>query len=254
MHPKKISKAGIKLVKEFEGLHRLKDDNLVHSYKCPAGVWSVGYGSTKDVYSDTKWTREYCEERLMDDLNEHAKAITKYVTVPLTQGQYDALTSFIFNLGENAFKNSTLLTKLNKSLYHEVPEQFMRWNKARVKGTLTPLAGLTRRRAAEAALFSADAEMTTEDGAPTMVQKPVATATKSLAKSKTMAGAGIAGLATTLNEVSGQIQGLVSYAPMLKTIFLVCALGGISLAAYARFKDNREGIHQCLFQVRSKLT
>jgi hypothetical protein len=58
-----------------------------------------------------------------------------------------------------------------------------------------------------------------------------------------MAGAGIAGAATALNEVSGQIQGLVSYAPMLKTIFLILAIGGIALAAYARFKDNKEGIH-----------
>jgi len=58
-----------------------------------------------------------------------------------------------------------------------------------------------------------------------------------------MAGAGVAGMATGLNEIAGQIQGLVSYAPMLKTIFLICAVGGIALAAYARFKDNKEGIH-----------
>ena len=243
MHPKSISQTGVDLVKEFEGLHEVREDGMVYPYKCSADVLTCGFGSTKGVSEDTVWTQDYAEERLMVDLNEHSEAIHHYVTVPLTPNQYDALTSFIFNLGAGAFKSSTLLKKLNKSLYHEVPEQFMRWNKARVKGTLTPLAGLTRRRAAEAALFSADAEMTTEDGAPTMVQKPVATATKSLAKSKTMAGAGIAGLATTLNEVSGQIQGLVSYAPMLKTIFLVCAIGGISLAAYSRFRDNREGIH-----------
>jgi len=243
MHPKSISQTGVDLVKEFEGLHEVREDGMVYPYKCSAGVLTCGYGATREVYEDTVWTQEYCEQRLMIDLNEHAGAVHHYVTVPLTQNQYDALTSFIFNLGAGAFKSSTLLKKLNKSLYDEVPEQFMRWNKARVKGKLTPLAGLTRRRAAEAALFSADAEMTTEEGAPVMVQKPEVTATKSLTKSKTMAGAGIAGLATTLNEVSGQIQGLVSYAPMLKTIFLVCALGGISLAAYARFKDNREGIH-----------
>lgn len=243
MHPKSISQTGVDLVKEFEGLHEVREDGMVYPYKCSAGVLTLGYGATRNVFEDTVWTQEYCEQRLMIDLNEHAEAIHHYVTVPLTQNQYDALTSFIFNLGAGAFKSSTLLKKLNKSMYDEVPEQFMRWNKARVKGKLTPLAGLTRRRAAEAALFSADAELTTEEGAPAMVQKPEATATKSLTKSKTMAGAGIAGLATTLNEVSGQIQGLVSYAPMLKTIFLVCAIGGISLAAYARFKDNREGIH-----------
>jgi lysozyme len=243
MHPKKISQTGVDLVKEFEGLHEVRKDGMVYAYKCSAGVMTCGYGATRKVFGDTVWTQDYAEKRLMSDLNEHAEAIKSYVTVPLTQNQYDALTSFIFNLGAGAFKSSTLLKKLNKSLYHEVPEQFMRWNKARVKGTLTPLAGLTRRRAAEAALFSADAEMTTKDGAPTMVQKPVATAPKSLAKSKTMAGAGIAGAATAMNEVAGQIQGLVSYAPMLKTVFLLCAIGGIALAAYARFKDSKDGIH-----------
>ena len=248
MHPKKISKAGIKLVKEFEGLHRLKEDNFVHSYKCPAGVWTNGFGSTKGVGSDTKWTKKYCEERLISDLNEHAKAITKYVKVPLTQGQYDALTSFIFNLGAGAFKSSTLLSKLNKSLYHEVPAQLMRWDKARVKGVLTPLAGLTRRRAAEAALFSSDAQLPSDKNGPVMAQKPTVQAPKSLAKSKTMAGAGIAGAATAMNEVAGQIQGLVSYAPMLKTVFLLCAIGGIALAAYARFKDSKDGLKLTFWQ------
>ena len=76
-----------------------------------------------------------------------------------------------------------------------------------------------------------------------MPQKVAAEAPKSLLKSKTMAGAGVAGMATGLNEIAGQIQGLVSYAPMLKTIFLIGAVGGIALAAYARFKDNKEGIH-----------
>jgi hypothetical protein len=119
----------------------------------------------------------------------------------------------------------------------------MRWNKARVDGKLTPLKGLTRRRAAEAAIFSRDAAMPSDDGGPEMPQKVTAEAPKSLMKSKTMAGAGIAGAATGLNEVAGQMQSLLPYADSLKTIFLVCAIGGIALAAYARWKDNKEGIH-----------
>ena len=76
-----------------------------------------------------------------------------------------------------------------------------------------------------------------------MPQKVTAEAPKSLIKSKTMAGAGIAGAATGLNEIAGQMQGLLPYADSLKTIFLICAIGGIALAAYARYKDNKEGIH-----------
>ena len=214
MHPNSISNKGVDLVKEFEGLHELKEDGMVYPYKCSAGVLTQGFGSTRGIKADQGWTTEYCEERLTKDLNEHAEAIKHYVTVPLTQNQYDALVSFIFNLGATAFRNSSLLKILNQNKYHEVPAQLMRWDKARVNGKLIPLAGLTRRRVP-----------------------------KSLTKSKTMAGAGIAGMATALNEVSGQIQGLVSYAPMLKTVFLICAVGGIALAAYARFKDSKEGIH-----------
>ena len=243
MHPDKVSQQGADLVKMFEGLHKLKDDGMVHAYRCPAGKWTCGFGATKGVRSGVKWTKEYSEIRLMEDLEEHGKIVKKYVNVPLSQHQYNALVSFVFNLGGGAFRKSTLLSKLNKGLYDEVPEQLMRWNKARVDGKLTPLRGLTRRRAAEAAIFSSEAQLASDEGGPQMPQKIAADAPKSLAKSKTMAGAGIAGAATAMNEVAGQIQGLVAYAPMLKTIFLICAIGGIALAAYSRFKDNKEGIH-----------
>ena len=243
MHPNTVSQDCIELVKKFEGLHKVKDDGMVHAYRCPAGKWTCGFGATRGVRSGVTWTKEYSEMRLIEDLEEHGKIVKKSVNVPLTQSQYDALTSFVFNLGGGAFRSSTLLKKLNKGMYDDCPEQIMRWNKAKVDGKLTPLRGLTRRRTAEAAIFSRDAQLPSDEGGPQMPQKVTAEAPKSLAKSKTMAGAGIAGAATAMNEVAGQIQGLVAYAPMLKTIFLICAIGGIALAAYARFKDNKEGIH-----------
>lgn len=243
MHPNTVSQDCIELVKKFEGLHKVKDDGMVHAYRCPAGKWTCGFGGTRGVRSGDTWTKEYSEMRLIEDLEEHGKIVKKSVNVPLTQSQYDALTSFVFNLGGGAFRSSTLLKKLNKGMYDDCPEQIMRWNKAKVDGKLTPLRGLTRRRTAEAAIFSRDAQLPSDEGGPQMPQKVTAEAPKSLAKSKTMAGAGIAGAATAMNEVAGQIQGLVAYAPMLKTIFLICAIGGIALAAYARFKDNKEGIH-----------
>lgn len=243
MHPQSVSQEGIDLVKRFEGLHKLKDDGMVHAYRCPAGKWTISWGHCKGVRSGMKVTMAQSEQFLSDDLEEHGKIVKKYVNVPLTQSQYDALTSFVFNLGGGNFRSSTLLKKLNMGDYDAVPEQIMRWNKARVDGKLTALRGLTRRRAAEAAIFSKDAQLPSDEGGPTMPQKPTAEATKSLAKSKTMAGVGLAGAATGLNEVAGQLQGLVAYADSLKTIFLVCAIGGIALAAYARWKDNKEGIH-----------
>lgn len=243
MHPTNVSQDCVELVKKFEGLHKIKEDGLVHSYRCPAGKWTLGYGATKGIRSGMRCTEAEAEKRLFEDLDEHGKIVKKSVNVPLSQGQYDALVSFVFNLGGGAFRSSTLLKKLNSGHYDDCPEQIMRWNKARVDGKLQPLRGLTRRRTAEAAIFSRDAQFPSDEGGPEMPQKVAAEAPKSLLKSKTMAGAGVAGMATGLNEIAGQIQGLVSYAPMLKTIFLICAVGGIALAAYARFKDNKEGIH-----------
>ena len=243
MHPQSISKNGVDLIKKFEGLHKVGKDGKIRAYRCVAGKWTCGWGSTKGVRSGTTWTRAEAEQRLLQDIQEHEAIVKQHVSVPLTQGQYDALVSFVFNLGGGNFRSSTLLKKLNQGLYDEVPEQFMRWNKARVDGKLTALKGLTRRRTAEAAIFSADAKLPSETGGPIGPQKVEATAQKPLAKSKTMAGAGIAGAATALGEITPQIEALVPYSENMKTIFLLCALGGIALAAYARFKDHKEGVH-----------
>ena len=243
MHPDTISNDGIDLVKTFEGLHKVQPDGTISSYLCPAGKWTIGFGSCKGVRSGMKITIEEAELRLREDLRTAEADVKRYVTVPLTQGQYDALVSFVFNLGAGKFRSSTLLKKLNQGLYNDVPEQIMRWNKARVGGKLTVLNGLTRRRAAEAAIFSRDAKLPSAEGGPTMPQKVAAAAPKPLTKSKTMAGAGIAGAATALGEITPQIEALVPYSENMKTIFLLCALGGIALAAYARFKDHKDGVH-----------
>lgn len=240
MIPDNVSEAGVRLVKKFEGLHKVGDDGLIHSYRCPAGKWTIGWGSCKGVRSGMRITKEEAEQRLIDDLDEHAKAIHRYVEVPLSQNQYDALTSFIFNVGAANFKSSTLLKRLNAGLYHDVPDQLMRWNKARVDGKLTPLRGLTRRRTAEAALFAMDAKLA-DDGGDKMPQKVEEGKPKPLTQSKTMAGAGVAGAATALSEITPQIEALVPYSDSMKTIFLLCAIGGIALVAYSRWKDSKEG-------------
>ena len=242
MHPQNVSKDCIDLIKRFEGLHKVQPDGMISSYRCPASRWTIGFGSCKGVRSGMKITVEEAELRLLEDIREHADIVKQYVTVPLTQGQFDSLVSFVFNLGGGAFRGSSLLRLLNQGKYDDVPEQLMRWNKARVSGKLTALKGLTRRRASEAAIFSRDAKLPADDGGPIAPQKVSSSDTKPLTKSKTMAGAGIAGAATALGEITPQIEALVPYADGMKTIFLLCAIGGIALAAYARFKDHKEGV------------
>ena len=142
-----ISQAGIDAIKRHEGLR-------LFAYQDVAGVWTVGYGSTKGVEPGQHITSSEAEFRLRRDLEWVEKCIADNVTVPLTQNQYDALCSLIFNIGSGAFKDSTLLRKLNAGDYAGAAEQFTRWDKATVGGVLQPVAGLASRRRAEQSLFS----------------------------------------------------------------------------------------------------
>ena len=138
-----ISDEGIDIIKHFEGCE-------LEAYKCAAGVWTIGYGYIKGVQEGDKWSADKADFMLFKELEEeYEKYVNDYVNVPLNQCQYDALCSFVYNLGGNALKNSTLLIVLNSGNYEGVPEQIMRWNKAGGK----VLAGLVRRRECEAELF-----------------------------------------------------------------------------------------------------
>jgi lysozyme len=138
----KISQEGVNLIKHFEGCR-------LEAYKCPAGVWTIGYGHTKGVKEGDAIEQEAAEAFLIEDLEAFEQAVARLVKVPITQQQFDALVSFTFNLGAGNLAASTLLRKLNNYQYIEVPEQMMRW----VKAGGQVLDGLVRRRAAEAALF-----------------------------------------------------------------------------------------------------
>ena len=140
---KKIGKAGLDLIKSFEGLK-------LASYICPAGILTIGYGSTGHHVTPGKViTEAQAEQLLKDDLDRFEAAVTRLVTVPLTQNQYDALVSFAFNVGISALERSTLLKRVNAKLFDQARAEFGKWN----RGGGRVLAGLTRRRAAEAALF-----------------------------------------------------------------------------------------------------
>ena len=136
------------LVRHFEGL-RLK------AYRCPAGVWTIGYGSTSGVTPGDTITAEEAEELLEHDLTEAAMHVDRLVRVPLNENQRGALASFVLNLGAIAFMSSTLRDLLNKGQYDAVPRELRRWTKARHPSTrqLVELPGLVRRREAEAALW-----------------------------------------------------------------------------------------------------
>lgn len=138
----KPSQVCVDFVKGFEGFK-------ANAYKCPAGVWTIGYGTTENVDAGDVVTESEAEQLLVNDLLEAADAVNDLVDVDLDQSQYDALCSFVYNVGREAFRNSTLLKLLNAGNYEGASGQFQRWNKA--NGQV--LAGLSKRRDAERKMF-----------------------------------------------------------------------------------------------------
>lgn len=138
----KTSQRGIDLIKTFEGLK-------LTAYVCPAGVLTIGYGTTKGVTKGQTITAAEAERLLRADLAVFEAGVSKAVKVPLEQHEFDALVSFAYNIGLGALGKSTLLRLLNAGDKAGAARQFERWNKAGGK----VLAGLTRRREAERKLF-----------------------------------------------------------------------------------------------------
>ena len=138
----KTSEQGLLLIRKFEGLK-------LEAYKCPAGVWTIGYGHTGNVKKSDKITIAQAEELLKNDLKYFESAIFDYVKVPLLQNQFDALVSFIYNVGVGAFSGSTMRVFLNSKQYSAAAEQFDKWIYS--KGVI--LNGLVKRRNAEKELF-----------------------------------------------------------------------------------------------------
>jgi lysozyme len=141
-----ISPAGIAAIKQHEGVR-------LRAYLDSAGIPTIGFGHTSGVEMGQQITQETADQYLREDLKVAQDAIANTVRVPLTQGQYDALCSLIFNIGAGAFQNSTLRRKLNEGDYSGAADEFLRWDKATVNGALTVLPGLQKRRMAERTMF-----------------------------------------------------------------------------------------------------
>lgn len=139
---RQINADGLRLLKSFEGLR-------LQAYQDSVGVWTIGYGTTSGVRPGQVITEAQAEALLKRDLNRFEAAVEDLVNVSINDDQFSALVSFTYNVGEGALASSTLLRLLNSRDYQGAAEQFLRWNKA---GGME-LAGLTRRRRAERALF-----------------------------------------------------------------------------------------------------
>ena len=224
---RQTSDNGIAKIKQWEGLRTI-------AYKDGGGVWTIGYGHTSDsnlkVVPGLTITEAKAEELLRIDLREAEQIVNKEVKVPLNVNQFDALVSFVFNVGPGnpktkapGFLTSTLLRKLNAGDYDAVPAELARWNKDNGK----VVNGLTRRRAAEAALWNKGAFVSSAS-APVST-KPAVLST--LAKPEiVMAAIGATGTVSTAASGNGP------FAWAVAAVLVVAVVGAV---VYFIRKDRR---------------
>ena len=144
----KTSNAGLALIKKYEGFS-------AKPYLCPAKIPTIGYGMTvypdgrKVTMRDPAITEAQASEGLVALLKRYEDAVDRYVQVPLSQNQFDALVSFCYNVGAGNLQTSTLMRVLNNGQYKAAADQLLRWN----RGGGRVLQGLVRRRAEERQMF-----------------------------------------------------------------------------------------------------
>lgn len=146
--PRIISRDGLELLKKHEGYSPV-------IYKDQAGKDTIGYGHLILPGEDFRHglTRAQALELLKKDVKVAQNGVNQHVDVPLTKNQFDALTSFAYNVGVNAFANSTLLAKLNQGDYEGAANELLRWNKITIDGDKQIHPHLTKRRNDERQLF-----------------------------------------------------------------------------------------------------
>lgn len=233
------------LLQKFEGCK-------LSAYKCPAGIWTIGYGHTSAagdpaVYEGLTITQDKAEQILARDLAKFERSVANCVTVELDQHQFDVLVDFAYNAGVGALQKSTLLKKVNAGDFDAVPAELMKWTKAGGK----ELPGLVRRRQAECAVWAMAHNHPHEEpdhrAEPDPVQaEPAKTMLESKQGNAAIATTAIGGLSAA-KEVTAQAQdatdlvGTISALLHNQNFLLMVALVGLGCAIwYWRAKHLKE--------------
>ncbi len=167
-----LSPAGANLVKHFESCMKKCGPDRFAAYKCPAGVWTIGWGTTTEhghkISDGMVWSQAQCDAAFLHDMVEFEAHVKRLVKVKLTLWQFDALVSFTYNVGAGALGGSTLLKKVNAGDFDGAALEFHKWCKSNGK----KLDGLVRRRASESLLFQNIADLD-YDGKPDKIIAPL---------------------------------------------------------------------------------
>lgn len=241
---------GLELIKKYEGFRS-------NAYRDPVGIWTIGYGHTSAagapvVTANMNISKEEGEKILRRDLAKFEDAVQRAVKVPLNSNQFSALVSFCYNVGEGAFKSSSVLKAVNARNFSEVPRRLSLWNKAGGK----VLPGLVKRRAAEGALFmepiNIPARIEAEEEHLESRETPDKPKGKPMMHSTTVAASGIAGAAGTVGIVADLTSGaartaentqtiwgfLGEWGPWILLFILLVAVGWIIWERYKKSSDD----------------
>ena len=229
----KTSPKGIAIITEFEGFRS-------KAYLCPAGVPTIGFGFTKGVQLGDTMTKAQAKARLAAELGEYEEGVLSACTNPPNQNEFDALVCFAFNVGVGGMSKSSVIKAHNRGDHQAAARAFQLWNKA---GGVV-YAGLTRRRAAESALYLTPMPDDVSDPAegPALDMPQRVDAESSLTRSPIVAGSGIAAGATAAAEVARSVsevrEALGDYLPW---ILVAIAVGAGGWSMYSRWQQRKGG-------------
>lgn len=254
---REVNEFGRRKIELWEGLPGGKP--ALHAYRDSVGVWTIGFGHTgPEVRAGLVWTMAQCEQALDKDLDEAEREVSASVKVSLNDNQFAALVSFVFNVGVQAFRGSSLLRMLNQNRYDVVPRKLLEWVNARDRktGRLIKLKGLVNRRLNEGALWNlpAQLEMPVAHFAalPVTNEVPEAPPTKSgvmststgkaqaLALASGAAGAAVDTFGNTLLQIMGYLQALHPYMEATKYALVANTMVLIGWTLWDRHRKIRD--------------
>jgi len=230
---RRINAAGLSLVRDFEGCRLvayddLDPDRVLRPGDRLRGTLTIGHGHTgPDVQIGQRITAEQAERLLAEDLGEAERGVAALARVPLAENEFAALVSLAFNIGLGSFGKSTLLRKLNAGDRLGAAAEFRRWNKAGGRA----LAGLSRRRAAEAALFLTP-DTPPAAAAPTASPDGVA-AERGIGSAAAVGGSVAAGSATIIAQATEAGAALPAW------LVATAALLGLAVAGWLIWRGRR---------------
>ena len=247
--PLPIPLAAVQLIAGYE--QGPKGGPALRAYKCPAGVWTLGFGETDGIKPGMTCTEQEAWSMLIRDLTARTVAVTALVKTHVEPNQLGAMVSLAYNIGMGAFAKSTVLRAHNAGDTEAAARAFALWNKAKVNGRLQVLRGLTARRAAEEALYmTPDPDAYREpmpqavEGESKMTASPiaqggVAVAGAGLLEAAAQTSGSLSAVSDVVEKAKGLLAGGLGMPPEWLLPAMLALVGGVIV--WQRLRQRRQG-------------